>query len=153
MGRLLAEALDTEIIGNMTTDWFHELKANIANGDFATHNPALFHPSSWPKLELKGIGFTEAPRGALGHWVTIQNDKIANYQCVVPTTWNAAPRGPDGTPSAYEAALQDGKHKLAIHDQPLEILRTIHSFNPCMACAVHVIDPRQKETLRVQVQG
>jgi len=94
MGRLLAEALDTEIIGNMTTDWFKELKANIGTGDFATHNATLFHPSSWPKKELKGIGITEAPRGALGHWVTINNDKISNYQCVVPTTWNAAPAVP-----------------------------------------------------------
>ena len=71
---------------------------------------------------------------------------------MVPTTWNAAPRDPDGVPSAYEAALQDGKHKLAIQDQPLEILRTIHSFNPCMACAVHVINTEEQEALRVRVE-
>lgn len=152
MGRLLAEGLDTQIIGGMTKTWFDELKANINGGDLATHNAALFEPGTWP-AETSGVGYTEAPRGALGHWVKIKNGKIANYQCVVPTTWNAAPRDPAGKPSAYEAALQDGKHKLALPDQPLEILRTIHSFNPCMACAVHVVDTQSQETLRVQVTG
>ncbi len=152
MGRLLAEALDTKIIGDMTKVWFEELMANIQGGDLATHNAELFQPFTWP-AEAKGFGFTEAPRGALGHWVKIKDGKIESYQTVVPTTWNAAPRDPANIPSAYEAALQDGKHKLAVADQPLELLRTIHSFNPCMACAVHVIDARKNEVLRVKVVG
>ncbi len=150
-GRLLAEGLDTKLIGDMTRTWFTELKQNIASGDLETHNADLFDPSTWPAT-ASGVGYTEAPRGALGHWVKIKNGLIENYQCVVPTTWNAAPRDPDGVPSAYEAALQDGKHKLAIQDQPLEILRTIHSFNPCMACAVHVINTEEQEALRVRVE-
>jgi hydrogenase large subunit len=152
MGRLLAEGLDTQIMSGLTKNWQDQLVANIKSGDLATHNPDLFDPANWPS-EASGVGFVEAPRGALGHWVKIKNGKIANYQTVVPTTWNASPRDPAGGASPYEAALQDGKHRLAIPDQPLEILRTIHSFNPCMACAVHVIDPRRKETLRVRVQG
>ena len=151
-GRLLAEGLDTKLIGDMTRGWFNELKANIASGDLVTHNADLFDPSTWP-TEATGVGYTEAPRGALGHWVKIKNGVIENYQCVVPTTWNAAPRDPDLKPSAYEAALQDGKHKLAIQDQPLEILRTIHSFNPCMACAVHVINTEEQESIQVRVEG
>jgi hydrogenase large subunit len=153
-GRLLAEGLDTKLIGDMTRTWFNELVTHInsnAPDAHETHNADLFDPSTWP-TEASGVGYTEAPRGALGHWVTIKNGLIENYQCVVPTTWNAAPRDPDGHPSAYEAALQDGKHKLAIQDQPLEILRTIHSFNPCMACAVHVINTEEQETLRVTVE-
>ncbi len=152
MGRMLAEGLDTQITGAMTQNWFDELVKNIEGGDFATHNPELFDPSTWPD-EASGVGYTEAPRGALGHWVKIKNGKIASYQCVVPTTWNASPRDPDGNSSAYEAALQDGQHQLAIVDQPLEILRTIHSFDPCMACAVHVMDTRGQERLRVKVRG
>lgn len=151
-GRLLAEGLDTKLIGDMTSGWFTELTDNIKAGDLETHNADLFDPSTWP-TEASGVGYTEAPRGALGHWVKIKNGVIENYQCVVPTTWNAAPRDPDDKPSAYEAALGDGKHKLAIQDQPLEILRTIHSFNPCMACAVHVINTEEQETLRVRVEG
>ncbi|MBZ0125582.1 MAG: nickel-dependent hydrogenase large subunit, partial [Rhodocyclaceae bacterium] len=97
----------------------------------------LWEPSSWPK-SAKGVGFMEAPRGGLAHWIVIDNEKIANYQCVVPSTWNAGPRDPDGKPGAYEAALAGH----AIHDpkQPLEVLRTIHSFDPCIACAVHLTD-------------
>ncbi len=93
----------------------------------------------------------EAPRGALGHWLVMQNGKIENYQCVVPTTWNAGPRDPNSQPGAYEAALQD-KHTLHDTDQPLEILRTLHSFDPCLACAVHVMDETGKERLRLKVR-
>jgi hydrogenase large subunit len=166
MGRLLAEGLDTKIIGDRMQTWYDQLRANVAAGDVATHNPALFKVESWPTGALQGVGYTEAPRGALGHWVKFAKEetfdaqgfpttvgKILNYQCVVPTTWNAAPRDHLGQPSPYEAALADGKHTLAVPDQPLEILRTIHSFNPCMACAVHLVDPEGKETLRVTVKG
>ena len=152
MGRLLAEGLDTKIIGDRMQTWYDQLRANVAAGNLATHNATLFDPSTWP-ASAQGVGYTEAPRGALGHWVKIENGAIKNYQCVVPTTWNAAPRDHLGQPSPYEAALADGKHTLAVQDQPLEILRTIHSFNPCMACAVHLVDPEGKETLRVTVKG
>jgi hydrogenase large subunit len=91
----------------------------------------------------------EAPRGALGHWIVIENGRIANYQAVVPSTWNAGPRDPQGQDGAYEAALKG--HRLAVRDQPLEILRTIHSFDPCLACAVHVAGPADDETLQVSV--
>jgi hydrogenase large subunit len=151
MGRLLAEGLDTKVSGDLVKKWFGQLVNNIKTGEFATHNPELFDPAKWPS-EAEGVGWTEAPRGALGHWIKIKDGKIANYQTVVPTTWNAGPRDPLGQSSAYEAALQDGQHKLAVPSQPLEILRTIHSFNPCMACAVHVIDPRQRESLSIKVE-
>jgi hydrogenase large subunit len=92
----------------------------------------------------------EAPRGALGHWIVIENGKIANYQAVVPSTWNAGPRDPQGVPGAYEAALQ---HNTQLHDpkQPIEILRTIHSFDPCIACAVHVADPETGESIEIKI--
>ncbi len=164
MGRLLAEAIDTKIIGDQMEVWRVQLMENISRGDLRTHNPEFFNPSTWP-AEVSGFGYTEAPRGALGHWVTFKAEpfedptdgtlstvgRIVNYQCVVPTTWNAAPRDQLGQPSPYEAALPG--HTLAIPDQPLEILRTIHSFNPCMACAVHLMSPEGEESLRVTVRG
>jgi hydrogenase large subunit len=92
----------------------------------------------------------EAPRGALAHWIVIDNGKIANYQAVVPSTWNAGPRDAKGQPGAYEAALVG--HVLHDPKQPIEILRTIHSFDPCIACAVHVLDENKEELIRVKVQ-
>jgi hydrogenase large subunit len=148
MGRILAQSIDTQVVADQIQVWFNQLTANVAAGDFRTHNAAKFDPTTWP-ASAKGVGFTEAPRGALGHWLTINSGTIANYQCIVPTTWNAAPRGPDGLGGAYEVALLN--HKLAVPGQPLELLRTIHSFNPCMACAVHVMEPHQEEALKVTV--
>jgi hydrogenase large subunit len=92
----------------------------------------------------------EAPRGSLGHWIVIKNGKIANYQAVVPSTWNAGPRDPSNQPGAYEAALQDN-HQLFDVKQPIEILRTIHSFDPCIACAVHLIDPDTGEQMEIKI--
>jgi hydrogenase large subunit len=92
----------------------------------------------------------EAPRRALGHWIVIEDGRIANYQAVVPSTWNAGPRDGRSQPGAYEAALQDN-HQLADVKQPIEILRTIHSFDPCIACAVHLVDPESGEQLQVRV--
>ena len=148
MGRILAQSIDTQLVADQLQLWFDQLTANVAAGDFATHNATKFDPSTWP-ASAKGVGFTEAPRGGLGHWLTINAGKIANYQCIVPTTWNAAPRGADGLGGAYEMALLN--HRLAVPDQPLELLRTIHSFNPCMACAVHVMEPHHEEALKVTV--
>ena len=92
----------------------------------------------------------EAPRGGLAHYIVIKDGKIANYQAVVPSTWNAGPRDPQNQPGAYEAALQD-RHQLHDPKQPLEIQRTIHSFDPCIACAVHVNDPNGEEVSRIDV--
>jgi hydrogenase large subunit len=150
MGRMLAESIDTQVTADQLQVWFNQLTANIARGDFRTHNAEKFDPATWPAM-AQGIGFTEAPRGALGHWLTIDNGTIANYQCVVPTTWNAAPRDAAGNGGAYEKALEG--HVLAVPSQPLEVLRTIHSMNPCMACAVHMIEPQQSETLNVTVSA
>jgi hydrogenase large subunit len=97
------------------------------------------------------VGYTEAPRGGLAHWVVINNAKIANYQAVVPSTWNAGPRDAQGQAGPYEAALQDN-HQLHDPRQPVEILRTIHSFDPCIACAVHVIDKHGEELIKVDIR-
>ena len=92
----------------------------------------------------------EAPRGCLAHWIIIEDEIIKNYQAVVPSTWNAGPRDAAGQDGPYEAALK--WHKLHDPKQPIEILRTIHSFDPCIACAVHVVDPDGEELIKVKVQ-
>ena len=129
--------------------WYDSLIANIKSGDTQTFNDALWDPSTWPK-KCQGAGYMEAPRGGLGHWIVIENGKIANYQAVVPSTWNAGPRDPKGIPGAYEAALQDN-HQVHNVKQPIEIQRTIHSFDPCIACAVHVSDPDTGEQIEIQI--
>ncbi len=158
MGRTAARTLEAKILADEMAGWFKQLQDNIAAGDLRTHNNQFFDPSTWP-AQAKGAGFLEAPRGALGHWVVINNGKIANYQAVVPTTWNAGPRTfvkstkVPGTleevSGPYEAALKG--HKLFNPEQPLEILRTIHSFDPCMGCAVHLMDADGKELIQVKV--
>ncbi len=149
LGRTAARTLETKIVVDAMQVWYNNLIANIKAGDTTTFNEALWDPATWPK-HAQGAGFMEAPRGALGHWIVINDGKIENYQAVVPSTWNAGPRDPDGVPGAYEAALQDN-HQLAVADQPLEILRTIHSFDPCIACAVHLTDPESGEQIQVKV--
>jgi len=149
LGRVAARTLETKIIADAMRGWYDSLVGNIRAGDTKTFNETLWDPSTWPK-QAKGVGFMEAPRGGLGHWIVIEDGKIANYQAVVPSTWNAGPRDPKGQPGAYEAALQDN-HTMANPDQPLEILRTVHSFDPCLACAVHVMDPDGTERVKIQV--
>ena len=149
MGRTAARTLETKVIADQMMGWYGALIANIKAGDLAVHNPEKWHPSTWPR-EARGVGFMEAPRGALAHWIVIKNGKIDNYQAVVPSTWNAGPRDPAGKPGAYEAALMD-RHMLAKPDQPLEIQRTIHSFDPCIACAVHVVNPAGEANLEINV--
>lgn len=148
LGRTAARTLETKIIADAMETWYDNLIANIRAGDTDTFNDALWNPASWPR-EAKGVGFMEAPRGGLAHWVVIKDQKIANYQAVVPSTWNAGPRDTKGQPGPYEAALAG--HKLHDPKQPLEILRTIHSFDPCIACAVHITDPEGKELMEVKV--
>ncbi len=96
-----------------------------------------------------GWGITEAPRGALGHWVRIENGTIANYQCVVPSTWNGSPRDALGQRGPWEKALIGTP--VADPEKPVEVLRTIHSFDPCMACAVHIVDLDGRELTRIQI--
>ena len=149
LGRTAARTLESKIVADAMQTWYGNLIANIKAGDTKTFDETLWDPSGWPS-EARGAGFMEAPRGALGHWIVIENGKIANYQAVVPSTWNAGPRDPQGVPGAYEAALQDNTQ---LHDpkQPIEILRTIHSFDPCIACAVHVADPETGEMIEIKV--
>jgi hydrogenase large subunit len=149
MGRTAARTLETKIIVDGMQGMFDQLVANIKAGDTKTFNEKLWEPSTWPK-KAQGVGFMEAPRGALGHWIVIEDQKIANYQAVVPSTWNAGPRDSSGQAGAYEAALEDN-HQLHDVKQPVEILRTIHSFDPCIACAVHVTDPDGEELVKVKV--
>ena len=149
LGRTAARGLECSWAAHKLKDEFNKLVANIKAGDTATANMANFEPSTWAR-SAKGHGFVEAPRGALCHWIDIEDKKIKNYQCVVPTTWNASPRDPAGKIGAYEAALLD----TPMHDpeQPLEILRTIHSFDPCLACATHVLDMEGNEVTSVKVR-
>ncbi|MCB1758360.1 MAG: nickel-dependent hydrogenase large subunit [Gammaproteobacteria bacterium] len=149
LGRTAARTLESKLLADSMQGWFDDLIANIKAGDTKTFNETLWEPSSWPS-RCQGAGFTEAPRGALGHWIVIENRKIANYQAIVPSTWNAGPRDSLGQAGAYEAALQD-RHTLEDNEQPLEILRTIHSFDPCIACAVHLSDEAGEELIRIQV--
>ena len=149
LGRVAARTLETKLIADQMPGWLDQLEANIAAGDLSTHNDALFYPASWPSSAL-GAGYTEAPRGALAHWVVIREGRIANYQCVVPSTWNAGPRDNAGLEGPYEASLRGQP----LHDpaQPIEILRTIHSFDPCIACAVHVVDPEGGSLIQLDVR-
>jgi hydrogenase large subunit len=126
-----------------------KLMANLKAGDVATANMDKWEPDTWPATS-KGVGRAEAPRGALGHWIRIADGKIDNYQAVVPTTWNASPRDPKGQIGAYEAALLGTP--LAKSDEPLEILRTIHSFDPCLACASHIISSDGEELAAVKIR-
>ena len=148
LGRTAARTLETKVVADNMQTWYDNLIDNIKTGDTRTFNEVLWEPSTWPN-RAQGVGFTEAPRGALAHWIVIEDGKIANYQCVVPSTWNAGPRDPMGQPGPYEAALAG--HRLQDPKQPIEILRTIHSFDPCIACAVHVTDPNGEELVNVKI--
>jgi len=149
MGRTAARTLEAKIIADNMMVWYDNLVANLKAGDQKVFNDELWNPRSWPK-HAKGVGYMEAPRGALLHYAVIDDQKLTNYQAVVPTTWNAGPRDPQGQPGPYEAALMDN-HQLAVEGQPLEILRTIHSFDPCLACAVHMVGPDGKPGVTVKV--
>lgn len=142
VGRTAVRGLDAQLSAYVNKYFFEKLIKNIRAGDTAVANSAKWEPSSWPK-EAKGVGLIEAPRGALGHWVVIKDTKIANYQCIVPTTWNACPRDKNGAQGAYEASMIDTKVKIA--DKPLEVLKVIHSFDPCLACATHLYNAEGKE--------
>jgi hydrogenase large subunit len=147
LGRTAARGLETRLVVHWMKGFYDDLMAQIKVGELSTFTRDKWEPSTWPATS-EGVGLTEAPRGALAHWIKIKDGKIDNYQLVVPSTWNASPRDGKGQRSAYEEALI-GTH-LANPEQPLEILRTIHSFDPCIACAVHLYDPDGKHVNRVQ---
>jgi hydrogenase large subunit len=137
LGRIAARAIEAHVMAGQVSKWVAELGDKLGHGDLRVHNGDKWDPDTWPR-QAQGFGFHEAPRGSLGHWVQIEDKKIKNYQCVVPTTWNAGPRDGKGQRGAYEASLL--KTPIADPERPVEILRTIHSFDPCLACAVHVVD-------------
>lgn len=139
LGRTAARAIETKVFADSLRTYYNDLVAEIKIGNTQTYNGEKWEPTSWP-ASSRGFGYMEAPRGALGHWIVIENGKIANYQMVVPTTWNGSPRDHKGKPGAYEASLIGTN--MADPNSPLEILRTIHSFDPCMACAIHMIDAK-----------
>jgi hydrogenase large subunit len=150
LGRTAARTLESKILADAMQGWYDQLIANIKAGDVRTFNDQHWDPSTWPS-HMQGVGLMEAPRGGLSHWIVVDDAKISNYQAVVPSTWNAGPRDTQGQPGAYEAALQDN-HVMQDPKQPLEILRTIHSFDPCIACAVHVTDPDGEELVQVKIK-
>ena len=149
LGRTAARGLECQWAAQRMKKYHAELIANIKAGDLATANMDKWEPSTWP-AECKGAGPCEAPRGALGHWIKIKNTRIDLYQAVVPTTWNAGPRDAKGQIGPYEAALLNTP--MAKPEQPVEILRTIHSFDPCLACASHVMSPEGEEIVRVTIR-
>ncbi len=146
LGRTAARAICAAEAANWAQDDFKQLMTNIKNGDDRMANHDKWEPETWPK-ECKGVGFGEAPRGALSHWIKIKDGKTDNYQQVVPSTWNASPRDPKGQRSAYESTLLGTP--VADDNLPLEILRTIHSFDPCIACSVHLYDEHGKHIVGV----
>jgi hydrogenase large subunit len=149
LGRTAARGLECSWAAHKMRFVFDAMMANLKAGDTATANMDLWEPASWP-AQAKGVGMAEAPRGALGHWIKIKDTKIDSYQAIVPSTWNASPRDPAGNIGAYEAALLGTP--MADPTQPLEILRTIHSFDPCLACASHVMSPDREELAVVKVR-
>ncbi len=149
LGRTAARALEADWAGDKMRYFMDKLIANIKAGDSSTANVDNWEPSTWPK-EAKGVGFTEAPRGALGHWIRIKDTRIDNYQCVVPTTWNGSPRDSEGNIGAFEASLMNTK--VEVKEEPVEILRTLHSFDPCLACSTHVMSEEGRELAQVKVR-
>ncbi|KPK04782.1 MAG: hydrogenase [Gemmatimonas sp. SG8_28] len=150
LGRTAARGIETVLLARRMEQWFNDLITRVRSGDTATFTKDNWDPSSWPAT-AQGYGYLDAPRGSLGHWVQIENGKISRYQCVVPSTWNCSPRDGQGQMGPYEAALTDN-HPLVDPERPLEILRTIHSFDPCMACGVHVLDANGGLVTEVKVQ-
>ncbi len=147
LGRTAARGLETQLVADWTMEFYNQLMTNIKNGDTRMAAMDTWDPETWP-AEAKGVGFMAAPRGGLAHWIVIKDGKTANYQQVVPSTWNASPRDPKGQRSAYESTLIGTP--VADPEQPLEILRTIHSFDPCIACAVHLYDEHGRHISKVE---
>ena len=143
IGRHAARAVRCAVMMDTLYDQWNKLVENVASGDLDTFNAPVF-----PKGEVQGFGFHEAPRGVLSHWVVVEDAKIKNYQAVVPSTWNAGPRDSDDQIGPYESSLMD--NPIADPENPLEVLRTVHSFDPCIACAIHMVDTEQQEIVKVK---
>jgi len=135
IGRHAARAIRTAVLYDELDKQWQALMDNIGKGDFKTWNKFEFKGG-----EIRGFGFHEAPRGTLSHWVVIEDGKIKNYQCVVPSTWNSGPRNQHDAPGPYEAALIG--NPVANPEKPLEVIRTVHSFDPCLACAIHLVNAK-----------
>jgi hydrogenase large subunit len=146
MGRYLARAIRSAMLSDLALEHLQLLTTNILNGDDTTYNPPQF-----PAGEITGMGMHEAPRGGLSHWVVIEKGVFTNYQAVVPTTWNASPRDEKGIPGPYETSLIGNPVTDPV--KPLEVLRTVHSFDPCMACSCHTLDASGAEIAQVKVLG
>jgi hydrogenase large subunit len=144
IGRIAARVVRCAVLNDTLNNQWSALVNNIGSGDVRTFNKPTF-----PAGEQRGFGFHEAPRGTLSHWVVIENGKIKNYQCVVPSTWNAGPRNDKDAPGPYEASLVG--NPVADPEKPLEVLRTVHSFDPCLACAIHLVDGENREIVKVKV--
>ena len=144
LGRHAARAIRCAVLYDKLVKNYNLLIENISKGDTDTFNPPEF-----PKGEQRGFGFHEAPRGTLSHWIVIKDGKIKNYQAVVPSTWNAGPRNQKDAPGPYEASLVN--NPIAIENRPLEVLRTVHSFDPCLACAIHLHDTQHNDLSKVRV--
>ncbi len=144
MGRHVARAIRCAMLSELAQKHWEYLVTNISSGD-----TAVFNPPKFPDGEVEGVGTHEAPRGTLSHWVVLRNGRLSNYQAVVPTTWNASPRDERGVPGPYETSLLG--NPVIDAERPLEVLRTVHSFDPCMACACHTYDPSGKPIATVKV--
>jgi len=149
LGRTAARAIDAELAIGWLKEFFDQLMERVKIHEVSTFNGELWDPKTWPK-DAEGVGLVEAPRGALAHYVKIHEGRIANYQLVVPTTWNGSPRDGSQRRSAFEEALIGTP--VANLEQPVEILRTIHSFDPCLACAVHLYDPQGRHLHQVSFE-
>jgi hydrogenase large subunit len=144
MGRYLARAIRSAMLADLALKHWERLVDNITKGDTTSYRAPAF-----PTGAVEGVGLHEAPRGTLSHWVVVKNGVLSNYQAVVPTTWNASPRDEAGIPGPYEASLVGTP--VANAEQPLEVLRNVHSFDPCMACACHTLDPTGRTIATVKV--
>jgi [NiFe] hydrogenase large subunit len=142
LGRTAARGIEALVIGNAMEGWVMELVDNLKSGD--TKTCASYEMPD----KAQGVGLNDVPRGALGHWIVIEGKKIKNYQYVVPSTWNLGPRDAKGKVGPLEEALIGTP--VADPKKPLEVLRTVHSFDPCIACAVHVIDPDSNEVYKIK---
>jgi Ni,Fe-hydrogenase I large subunit len=147
LGRMTGRCIETLVLAEKTSDWLDELATNLGQGDRNVHNTEGWDPATWPR-EAIGFGWAEAPHGALCHGVHIKEGTIAHYQCLVPSAWNVSPRSARAQRSVCEAALLGTP--VADPETPIEILRTLHSFDPCMACAVHVTNSNRNEIGRAR---
>ena len=150
VGRTACRGLDAQVATNMSQYFFDKLVANIKNGDTTVADTTKFEPNTWDK-DAKGVGLVDAPRGGLGHWIHIKDGRSANYQCIVPSTWNACPKTAANEHGAYEDSMIDTHVKIA--DKPLEILKVIHSFDPCLACATHLYNKKGEKIVSVNTDA